>query len=137
MKKVLVALCALVSCVSMHAYKIKIDNKTKYKYGNASSFRIQFFSNNELAREPYVLEAGKDKKFKFKSRKFTITAIRITGIDGLAEKKTAFFDVPQWRLNKDLELDIDIAVNGNKAELSFTQDIDEDLQDDEDEKEVG
>jgi len=125
MKKALVALFALASCASMYGYKIEIDNKTKMKYGNATSFRIQFFSNNELARKPYLLKADKEKSFKFKSRKFTITTVRITGVDGSADRKTAFFEVPQGRLNKDLELDIDVTINGDEVDLFFGQDDDE------------
>ncbi len=126
MKKALVALLAIASCASMQAYKIEIDNKTKNKYGNATSFRIQFFSNNELARKPYLLKPDQDKSFKFKSKKLTITSIRVTGVDGLADKLLAFFEVPQGRLNKDLELDIDAAINGEEVDLFFGQEKDED-----------
>lgn len=126
MKKALVALLAIASCASMQAYKIEIDNKTKKKYGNATSFRIQLFSNNELARKPYLLKPDKEKSFKFKSKKVTITSIRVTGIDGLADKMFAFFEVPQGRLNKDLELDIDATIQGEEVDLFFGQEKDED-----------
>jgi len=119
-KKLLVALFALVSCVSMHAYKIRIDNDTDGT--EATSVSVEFFSNNLLAQKPSIVKPDKEKSFKFKSRKFTITAVRVTGIDGLADRKAAFFEIPQGRLNKDIKIDVDVELDEGVVRLMLSQD---------------
>jgi len=113
-KRLFVALCAIASVASIHAYKIKINNRTG-KQG--MPVRVELFTSSMESQEPYVslvrtitLNSGKEASVKLKARKpgSTITGVQALALHGAVRGKRAAFIIPQHRLNKDIKLTLSI-----------------------------